>query len=540
MNKRMNKLVNRIILLEGWPRILLAFCAGSLSALSQAPFNLFFILWLTCPIFVWLLDGSIPQSTRGLLNKFRPAFSIGWWFGFGYFLSGLWWLGLNSPFNEEQWHWTLPLNIALIPALLAIFWAIASALARIFWSDGWNRVLWLAITLSAAEWARGHFIVNFPWNAIGYALTPNTVMMQSAALIGIYGLGFFALLIFCAPAVIWPRSYSRSTFGYILIITALFITHIGYGITRLISIEAQTSNEIVRLRIVQPSIPLTEKWTLQNRDRIFTRYLELSQQKTSDNILGLTDVTYLIWPEAPFPFLLAEDPKALATIGSLLPIGTTLISGAIRADPIPSSLGRRALYNSVFIIDDQGRLRDAYDKVSFVPLFDSLFFQRIPSLTGIRQLNTLTGSINTGPRRQSFNLKNAPPVMPLISSEIIFPDKITTEDQRPGWIINLTNDTWLHSPAGFWQHYHQTRVRAVEQGLPIVRAATSGISAVIDGYGRTVEKLDIGTIGVLDANLPNRLNPTPFSLFNSSIYGIILIFSLFIATKNWFTYNRTD
>jgi apolipoprotein N-acyltransferase len=525
----MRSVANAIIVLWGWRRLLVAFVAGAASALAFAPFYVFPILWLTLPVFVWLIDGATPPDGVGLIRRVIPAALVGWAFGFGYFLAGLWWLGAAFLVDADQFAWAMPLGVVGLPAGLALFWAFGSVLARLAWSDGWPRLLAFAVAMSAAEWLRGHLFTGFPWNAVGYALTPAPLMMQSAALVGLWGLTLAAFLIFAAPALLTDGARSgRRGRGLVLAFAALLLlAHVGYGALRLHSATNAVVAD-VRLRIVQPAIDQSEKFQIGNTDAIFKRYLELSDTATSPNRSGVGSATLLIWPESAFPFLLTERPDALAAIAELLPAGTTLVTGAVRAEPASGDAARR-VFNSVYVIADDGEILSAYDKVNLVPFGEFLPFQNFLEALGIRQLTELPGGFSAGSRRRTLALSHAPPVGPLICYEAIFPGAAVEPGNRPGWLLNVTNDTWFGDTPGPRQHFLQARVRAVEEGLPLVRAANSGISAIVDAFGRVLKSLDVGQSGVVDGDLPETLPATLYARFGDAIFWAMLAATVVIS-----------
>jgi apolipoprotein N-acyltransferase len=222
------------------------------------------------------------------------------------------------------------------------------------------------------------------------------------------------------------------------------------------------------------------------------------------------DVTHLIWPESAFPFFLTREADALAQIAALLPQGTVLITGAIRAPDVAPGTAIRRAYNSIYVIDHDGSILSVYDKVHLVPFGEYLPFQDSLERLGFIQLTRIRGGFIAGDRRRALAIPRAPQAIPLICYEAIFPGKAVPAGERPGWLINLTNDGWFGATAGPHQHFHQARIRAIEEGLPLVRAANTGISGVIDPLGRIVGSLPLGTEGILDSRLPR---PTPLTLY---------------------------
>jgi apolipoprotein N-acyltransferase len=512
----MERVAQGVILSWGVRRHAIGFAAGAGSALAQPPFFAFFLLWLTFPVFVWLIDSSGGAIGRGWLRRMWPAFAIGWWFGFGYFLGGLWWVGTAFLIEADVFGWLLPIAVLGLPAGLAVFWGLGTALAQLLWSDNWQRVFALAAGLGGAEWLRGVALTGFPWNAIGYALTPGEVMMQSASLFGLYGLNFLAVAIFAAPAVL-----SGGADGRRWILPSIAGLSVGalalLGLLRLWQADDGVVPD-VHLRIVQPAIDQAEKWKPENRDRIFQSYLRLSQ--TGDEPLGRG--TVLIWPESAFPFALTESPGALAAIARLLPDGAKLVTGAARIQHLPGEEQR--VYNSIYVIDDAGEIEAGYDKVTLVPFGEFLPFQSLLESLGLEQLTRIRGGFSAGSQRRTMRAGEAPAFSPLICYEIIFPGAVLPQGPRPGFLLNVTNDAWFGATPGPYQHFHQARVRAVEEGLPLVRAANSGISAVTDGYGRILARTTLDEPAVIDSALPTA-GPEPAS----ARLGRIGAFTIFLV-----------
>ena len=506
-------LADTLILSWGWRRWGVAFLLGTLAALSQAPFDLFFVLWLSFPGLVWLIDATMTDDGRRTRISLRGAAAVGWWFGFGYFLAGLWWIGSAFLVEADAFAWMMPFAVLAMPAGLALFWAGAAALARYFWTEGAIRILVLAAAVSGAEWLRGHVLTGFPWNAIGYGFAANTLMMQPAALVGVYGLGFVAVLVFAAPAVLVDIGRLSQRLAFLGFVALLFASCLGYGAWRLHE-PGPKDVANVRLRIVQPDIPQAEKWVPGNAQWIFERYLDLSSAPLGPDDTRLDRITHVIWPESAFPFILTQEPGALASIEALLPEGTVLITGAARAEPAahPGASGHKTdFYNSIYVITDDGTIVDAYDKVHLVPFGEYLPLRGLLTRLGLENLVRVPGGFTPGFRHRELTPPGAPEFSPLICYEAIFPGAVVDRGNRPGWLLNLTNDAWFGNTPGPHQHLRQARLRAVEEGLPLVRDANTGISAVIDSRGRIRAQLPLGTKGAFDSDLPGADAPTLYA-----------------------------
>jgi len=520
----MNRLADSIILLWGWRRFLLALSAGAVTVLALPPFNASPAGWLTIPVLIWMIDGSANAGAGGILRRMRPAFAIGWWFGFGYFIAGLWWLGGSFLVEADLFAWLMPFAVIALPAGLALLWGAGIAVARLFWTDGWTRVVVLAVVMTLVEWIRGHALTGFPWNSFGYTLMPDPVLMQSASVVGLWGITLLAFLVFGAPVLLvgGAESGRGRRLAFIFILAAL-VADIGYGFLRIGGAETEFVDD-VRLRIVQANIPQAIKVDAGEADANFQQHLDLSQSSPRP---GQADGPNLvIWPETAVPYYLTEEPAPLAEIADMLPAETTLVTGAKRRQ---NSGPEPGVANSVLVISDEGVITDSYDKVHLVPFGEYLPFGDFLEGLGIRQLITLPGGFAAGLERRTLTAGTAPPFAPFICYEAIFPGEVTEPGVRPEWLLNLTNDGWYGDTPGPRQHFQQAVLRAVEEGLPLVRAANTGISAIVDPYGRVLSRLDVGETGVIDGDLPAALPATIYSRFGDLVPAGILIVVAMIA-----------
>lgn len=506
------RFANSVVLAWGWKRHLIAFAAGAVSVLALAPFNIWPILFLTFPILVWLIDGSVAGRYGGAI----AAAVAGWWFGFGYFLAGLYWIGNAFLVDVQTFGWLMPFAVAALPAGLAIFIAIGTLVARLLWIKGPLRILSLAVALTAAEWLRGHVLTGFPWNAFGYALTGPLVLAQSASIIGIWGLTLLAVAIFASPATIADETAAPRLRYLPLACAATLLGAMAlYGSLRLSRTPTRYVDN-VQIRVIQPNLQQDQKFNYALRQKVMAHYIALSERSTRQNAPGMQGVTHLIWPESAFPFFLSREPTALAQIADLLPQGSFLITGGIRPEDNARGGPIRA-YNSIYGVDHNGTIFLVYDKVHLVPFGEYLPFQDILEKLGFLQLTKVRGGFLSGDRHRSYALPNAPRVLPLICYEIIFPGAVVPRGDRPQWIINLTNDGWFGISTGPFQHLQQARVRAIEEGLPLVRSANTGISAVTDPVGRIVASLPLGQEGVLDARLPQPVDAPFYARYGDGV-----------------------
>ncbi len=531
-------LATSIILASGWRRRLIAVAAGATGALAMAPFNFFPALAIPMTVAVWLIDGCAETRQKPPARWFRlglpvaawRAFSVGWWWGLGYFLAGLWWLGAAFLVEADKFAWALPLGVVGLPAALAIFPGLGFMIARLLWTPGADRLFAFAAGLSFAEWLRGHALTGFPWNTFGMALGGNLVTAQLASIVGLYGLTVIAILIFSAPAVLGEKSAMRGARRRLPpAIAAAVLAFAGicaFGALRLAWTIPQPPVAGVKLRIMQPNLAQDAKFRPENKAPILARYLTLSAGAESDRS-GLEDVTVLIWPESAFPFILSRDAGALAEIGAILPQDTVLVTGAARADDEVrrSAPGRARYFNAIQVIASGGHILDSYDKVHLVPFGEYVPFRTAFDRLGLRQFVHLPGGFDAGSERRLLVVPGLPAVAPLICYEAIFPGEVVpSEAPRSGLLLNVTNDGWFGTTTGPYQHFAQARLRAIEEGLPLIRAANTGISAIVDPYGRVLAELPLGAEGVLDGGLPQAIAPPVFARF-----PFVSAFSVWIA-----------
>jgi len=515
--------------LRGWRAWGSAFIVGALSTLALPPFHGPWILALTLPVLVWLLDGVADPTPSTRWRAMRRAAAIGWFFGFGYFLFGLYWIGFAFLVEADKFAFLLPLAVTLLPAGLALFTALATALARLVWFAGYRRVVMLAIIWTICEWLRGHLFTGFPWNEIGESLTASSALMQPAAMVGALGLSFIVMLVggsLAAHDPRLPRAVRNSRHDVLIPVAAfcaLGILWIG-GAMRLAG-ATDAIHADLNLRIVQPNISLKEKW--QNPDRaaaIIGQLLRMSEAATDASPMGMPPHSIIIWPEGALPVFLPYEPYLRSGIGRILPEGSFLITGGPRGeadeDKDPNRIVR--FYNSLFVVDHRGEIVETYDKFHLVPFGEYVPFHNFLGRIGLKKITQFQGSFDTGPGPRTLSIGDLPSFSPLICYEIIFADEVIARDQRPVWLLTITNDAWFGDSGGPYQHFAQARMRAVEQGLPVIRAANTGISGVIDAYGRVKAATRLNTPDVLDVALPMPITPTLYARLGDGFLALLL------------------
>lgn len=498
----------------------LAFALGAAGTFAQAPFHVWPALVLAMTGFVWLLDGAAEQRTR-----MRAGFWRGFCFGFGQFLGGLWWIA--NAFAERGPEFA-PLAIPGVLALtmgLGLFWGAGGAIAARMWRHDTRRIALMAVVFSLVEFARGHVLTGLPWNLPGYIWVAGQPVSQSAAFIGVYGLSALTLYICAAPAALGgPDKGVARVAPLVAAFVILAVLYAG-GLGRLARAQDETVDGVA-LRIVQAQISQREKWDPANRDMVIDRYLHLT------GLPGLEDRTHVVWPESALPLLFLEEPRALDAAARVVGDGRVLLTGTVRRDAVDPL--NPTYYNSLVSIPINGGKPDLgaaafYDKVHLVPFGEYLPLSRQLKKLGLETFANLASSFEAGPARAPMKAPGAPEFSPQICYEIIFPGFTTRGPDRPDWILNVSNDAWYGNTAGPRQHFNQVRFRSIEEGLAVVRAASGGVSAVVDPYGRTVARLPMNAEDVLDAPLPVPLPPTVYAMVGEAGF-VILMFIGVVAT----------
>jgi len=370
-------------------------------------------------------------------------------------------------------------------------------------------------------------------------LTANDEMSQLASLVGVYGLTFVAALIAVTPALIWPadgRSLTRRLVPFFLSIVVI-AAQVGYGNYRLSTTIVEPRDDM-RMRLVQPLVREHTDWAVADPATIMDQLIGLSQTRTGPEDPGLEGVTQLVWPESVFPFFLSAYPPALARIARMLPEGTMLLTGAPREgwdlDQGAAAQGAAA-YNAILAIDSDGEIVGSYDKSHLVPFGEYLPFADFFARFGIRQFVPGTNGWAAGTGRRLVDTGGTPPFIAMICYEAIFPGDLGADPAAAEFILNVTNDAWFDGSIGPAQHAHHARLRAVESGLPLVRAANSGVTMLVDPLGRVTARLAEREMAVLDVvpteKLPdtvfNRVGHWPFFL----AIGLALLAAAFAARR---------
>lgn len=474
--------------LRGWRAAGAALLAGALAALAMPPLHWLPLAVVGMVVFVWLWE-TAPGPRSALLR--------GWAWGIGHFAVGSYWIleAFSVPPADYQFL-GLPI-VAGLSVILGFFPGLAAGVARwaaLRWpglAGRYRRLVLLAIAWTVAEWLRGHVFTGYPWNPLGHVWAFAAPLVQGAALFGVYGLGTFTFLILAAPTAGWRAS-----------IAALVAAGLAGAAGLAVMTPAGEDGPMVR--IVQPNIPQSEKWLPDTRARHLAKLVEMSRRD------GFERLAAVIWPETAPSFIIEPGSPALQVMATAVPPGGYLLTGAARGT------GQRqdGVWNSLLVIDRAGAIVAHYDKVHLVPLGEYIpFHKQLAPVSGFIG----RGSFEVGEQRATLGFPGLPSFSPVICYEVIFPAAVTGPGERPRWLLNVTNDAWFGLSSGPYQHLVSARLRAVEEGLPMIRAANTGVSAVIDAYGRTLASLDMMQEGIIDHRLPPARQATPYSLFGDGV-----------------------
>ncbi|MDP4033343.1 MAG: apolipoprotein N-acyltransferase [Pseudorhodobacter sp.] len=464
----------------GWPgagRVGAAFGLGAVMATGQAPLG-FWGMALAALVGITALIADAPGP--------RPAAWLGLSAGAGYFALALSWI--VSPFliDAARYGWMAPFAVLLMAVGLALFWAAAAALSALA-TTARRRALAFALALTLAELARGTVLTGFPWALIGH-IWIDTPLAQLAAVIGPNGLTLLTTLVAALPVALRWRGLALSA--------ALLATTAGFGMMRLA--QPDPAARAITLRLVQPNAAQHLKWEPTQAQQNFDRLLAYTAAKPAPDLV--------IWPETSVPYLLEPGAGAALAIAAASD-ATPVVVGIQRVD------GWRA-FNSMAVIGPGGEVTALYDKHHLVPFGEYVpFGDTMADLFGLTAFAAQQGNgYSSGPGAVVLDLGPLlGRVLPLICYEAVFPQDLRAAPQRADWILQITNDAWFGTLTGPYQHLAQARLRAIEQGLPLVRVANTGVSAVIDARGRITAQIPLGQAAWLDAALPPILAAPPYA-----------------------------
>jgi len=461
-------------------------------------------------------------SRADTARPLRSAFWRGWWMGVGYFLVGTWWVAEAFLVDAAAHGWMAPIAVMLLPMGMGLFWGAAAALYRRLGFQGPERVLVFAVVFGVTEWLRGRLLTGFPWNLPGETWAAGSPVSQTAAIVGVYGLTLLTLAIATAPATLLDAGPRRSRAIAPVLALLTLVSLYGYGAWRLSLAEVRPT--AIDLRIVQADVDQKDKWVPENLPAIIEDYVRLSR------LPGAERVDVVFWPEGALPAIVDQlfapgSPYGARITEALLP-GQHLFMGANR---LGGSYAEPTYHNSlvVFRRDPQGlSVQGVYDKHRLLPFGEYLPLGGLMTRLGVRALVHMPSDYTPGPPPAPLLIPGLPPVQPLICYESVYPDLARRGAVQPAWIVVPSNDSWFGETTGPWQHLNIGAYRAIEQGVPVVRSTPTGVSALIDPYGRIEpgDRLGLHAVGVIDAALPAPLPFTIYRRWGEIPFGALIVF----------------
>lgn len=470
--------------LTGKRRAALAFGLGAAAALGQAPLGFWWATLAALAALIWLLD-RVPDG--------RGAFLTGWLAGAGYFALGLSWIVEPFLIDVARHGWMAPFAVVFLAFGLGLFWGAAALLARLARVP----VLGFVVAFVALEWLRGVIFTGFPWAMLGHVWI-GTPLDQLAALGGPSVLSLLTLLVAALP-VLWRL---RGAVGSV----ALLAAGLGFGLWRLAQPLPEPGAET--LRLVQPNAEQSVKWDADRAQEFFDRLTMLTARD------GPADLT--IWPETAVPYMLEYSPEVAG-----------MVVAASGGRPVALGIQREEagrFYNSLRVLEGEGVETALYDKAHLVPFGEYIPFGDLAyEWFGLRAFAAQVGNTySAGPGPRVLDLGRFGKVLPLICYEAIFPRDVNAMPERADWMLQITNDAWFGVWTGPFQHFDQARLRAVEQGLPLIRVANTGVTAVVDARGRVIAELPFGTMDALDTRIPGALPATPYARWGDGPLALLL------------------
>jgi apolipoprotein N-acyltransferase len=504
-------------------KYLLLLIAGAMFTLAFAPYYKFWVIFLSLPLLMHYINSAKTPWA---------AFWSGWSFAFAHHVTGLYWISNSMLVEADKFAWMIPFAVSVLPAILAIYIGIAAYVTQKSQLRGASQIVYFSSFWVFMEIARSNILTGFSWNLAGQIFLANIEIAQLASIIGVYGLSFFAIYVGALPysvinslfkvySIVIPakagiqknkkldpdfrrddttnRRLPKNLILFNLLPVLIFLIAIGvWGQKRI-----QDNSTNTKVRIVQPNIPQNENMDIAHVYKNIEKHFKLTQVKKGEDVPSI-----IVWSESSSPFVLNEEPDFAKAIAKYIPKDSILATGSNRRE------GEK-FYNSIEVLNDKGEIVASYNKHHLVPYGEYVPLRNI--FPFIEKITQGMGDFTAGEGPKTIRLPAMPAFAPNICYEIIFPSQIIDKNSRPDFILNSTNDAWFGDSTGPHQHLAQTQMRAIEEGLPVLRSANTGISAVIDSYGRIIKSIPLNVAGVINETLPAPTPPTPFSK-----YGIMI------------------
>ncbi len=499
----------------------MAFLAGAFLSLAFAPIYFFLALPISFSIFYFLLE-----EERG---KKREVFWLGFFFGFGHFLCGIYWIAISLLIDAAQFGWLIPFALTIIPSALACYFGLLALsykflLKKFQINFAYQKLLVFSLLFVIAEVLRSNLFSGFPWNLLGYAWMFEPHFAQLGSVFGIYGLSFFAVLIGLSPTLFWKRKSSVGDKIFAAFLLCFFLVNFLFGYFYIDDKKIITDSD-TKIRLIQANIKQEMKWADGQKRDNFLKHIYATNQKNID------DIDVVIWSETSVPYVINDDEALLEYMRQAVPNKGILITGGLRLKR--NELEEKKfpdVWNSIFVVSNAG-ITQHYDKHHLVPFGEFVPLHRYLSFLYLSEaVDAITGggkgfSEGEGPQTlmaESFTFS------PLVCYEAIFSSEVVDKKHLPDIFVNLTNDAWFGNSSGPYQHFDMARMRAIEYGIPLIRVAGTGISALVDPFGRVVAKLGLNEEGMIDMKLIKNSQTTIYATYGQLPFLILFFLTLVI------------
>ncbi len=499
---------------------LTALCAGGLLSLAFAPFHLFIIIPISFSVFYFLLE---KESDR------KEIFWLGFFFGYGHFLVGIYWISISLLVDAAHFAWLIPFALTIIPSILALYLALFAVVykflvAKFSFTKIHQKILIFAISWLIFEVLRSNLLSGFPWNLLGYAWMFDVNFAQLASVFGVYGLSFFAVLVGLLPILFWQKKLPLGDKIFSAILLIFLFTNLLFGYHN-IDDKKIIHDSKSKLRLVQANIKQEMKWDEQEKMKNFFKHIEMSQAKESSNVKAT------IWGETSVPYVIDDNPQLLSYLLDAVPSNGVLITGGLRLQRDEKN-NSADVWNSIFVLNKNG-VSTSYDKHHLVPFGEFVPLHRFLAFLFLDEVvDKITGGgkgFSEGEGAKTLATEDFS-FSPLVCYEVIFSRETVSKNHRPDIFVNLTNDAWFGDSSGPYQHFDMARMRAIEYGIPLVRVAGSGISALVDPFGRIVSQIPLNQAAVIDVELIKSNDTTIYATYGHiPLIILVLLAVLFLS-----------
>ena len=499
------------------------FLLGAITILGFTPYNLTFINFFTFPIllFLILIIKKRTQSKYRKKKSNRYFFYLGCAFGFGFFLSGNYWISISLT-HDEMFRGLIPFALVLIPLFLSLFFGLAILLAGFFAEKNISFIFIFSLVFSIFEFLRGNLLTGFPWNLISYTWSWSIESIQILSLIGTYSFSLISITFFCVPFLFFQKGIIKKNILLLSIFLIIFIGNYWYGVIKLNNNNYKFDSGI-DVKIISPNFSL-DNFSNQDEEFKLKRLIKISNPEKDKK-------TLFIWPEGIFYQSYLKDIKKYQNLFGDTFSKNHLIIFGINNFANDNNSDKDRYFNSLVVLNNKLEIISLYNKINLVPFGEFLPFEKILSQFGLKKITPGYSSFSSGDIRATINLGtefNEKIILPLICYEIIYSGKIKTKNQNPDLVVNISEDAWFGQSIGPHQHFSKAIFRSIEEGIFLARSANKGISAFIDPNGRVLKSLNTRESGNIELNFPYFNQPTLFSNYGNKIFFLIILLYIFL------------